>query len=1320
MSNSGKGVASSSRPPPKPRPFGRDPALSSFINARALGKPEGVPFQELVKALFDSINGDKNNKQNLQGILTRLFYYEELPPNIVQLLAPLLQNSSKDARVLRSLYYLLEVYVGAGSAGTPTLYDPALVGKRPDDKAMQAILSEVKTVLEQPDAHPAIKRATFVLLAAAARGNDSLRKDLVKQVQRAISAADSLASMASASTKGKASPAKPAVLDWDLQHTAFLTVRLSGAATGSDPLSRTCFVGVGSADPVGARHALALAADLAYRDAGFVVREMSGLVAAAVKQYEASGAGPLQTPGESVNLEDSWARLYLARTCALVVHSDQSSGDVSRGGAPFWQMLHLLAIRDSVDLVRFGALEAMTGWVPWAGGAALGAGANVGGAGSSKTAKLALSAGASGALGSQEDRVFQQRRGRAWRLLVAQGGLQVSIPGAKGAASAPMKLFECIGRLLLAAVRSSAQRPTRYVAACTVVASLAESCLASQSVGSSRHNTSPDCDRVLGGLAAGLAASLEGDVSPAQRCACLEALLYLQAAGYPTGLTPAKVVAAAGGGGAGWVGGLQDSLLSAVLKCAKARPKLATAFLGYATAVVGISPVGIDLSKVTGLWDAAVAAGREGKEAALASALGALQSPAPSSTQHRAGNAEDGDVTRAVREEDGWNAFVCTAAWWVGENANPLCGEFSGRKIPFDSRTDVSNATAGAEALEITSGRNPMLSRILRTLQSVALTAVWQVRLAAAQAVAKIAVRSGEPFRLQCYSILASCGGSGADHLGLQSATAPALAVLDRVYATQAVLDDLWREHGDDVEGWPPEVLDSLRRRNKQIMLQVERYVCRVPKERYAVLGHRALSVLAAGKEGEEEGMGGMASLLTQQLSEEGQQEAGTGMSDRTGSELAKTKNREIESILSGSDDGTTFKNFTSARSDISATIDDKNKEIESLLSGGASAVDPWAGNTSGSHPSFNAFLEGEGQSEGPSFSTYPEPEQETPRMGAVAGDSSSGWFREEQQPQVQSPSGATPQLRGPGARTGTVLHMFVADYNQPEELSVFEGDQVEVLEESEGWMLVRDPSGSQGLVPTSYIRMDGPPLASHRRNSFGGDVMEGRDSSQWAPPPQPQVQTRGHARKGSLDYSTSKEDYLDNIFNAAPFAGEPALPTTPEDGPLAGQAEDARLFRGASSAAAQQGWDLRRDDTGSGRVDQAQVLTAHTGDSWGGEPTSATAAVAPPASGVFRQGSGNPFTPSHRRTMSGASSSHRRSLSAGSVDMGSLPVTPTRMEGQERTIVADFTAEEDGELTVAPGERVKVHSDIQGWVRVLRLSDHRTGLVPSWAVGAE
>ena len=46
-----------------------------------------------------------------------------------------------------------------------------------------------------------------------------------------------------------------------------------------------------------------------------------------------------------MNLEDAFARLHLARLCAYVVHSDQSAGDVSRDGAPFWQMLCLLATR---------------------------------------------------------------------------------------------------------------------------------------------------------------------------------------------------------------------------------------------------------------------------------------------------------------------------------------------------------------------------------------------------------------------------------------------------------------------------------------------------------------------------------------------------------------------------------------------------------------------------------------------------------------------------------------------------------------------------------------------------------------------------------------------------------------------------------------------------------------------------------------------------------------------------------------------------------------------------------------------------------------
>lgn len=55
------------------------------------------------------------------------------------------------------------------------------------------------------------------------------------------------------------------------------------------------------------------------------------------------------------------------------------------------------------------------------------------------------------------------------------------------------------------------------------------------------------------------------------------------------------------------------------------------------------------------------------------------------------------------------------------------------------------------------------------------------------QALAKVAVRSGEPYRLQCYSILAAAAGAGSagDALGLGPAVRPALALLDRLYAAQ-------------------------------------------------------------------------------------------------------------------------------------------------------------------------------------------------------------------------------------------------------------------------------------------------------------------------------------------------------------------------------------------------------------------------------------------------------------------------------------------------------------------------------------------------------
>lgn len=277
---------------------------------------QGVGIAQVAHALTDALRaGDKDGRKALAGLLTRFFLFEELPPDVMLLLAPLFQarkssfktwwtrhsmllpayststltlllhrprlqttqSQAKDPKVLRSLFYLAEVFLGRGSAGTPTLFDPALAKSRRAEAnaAAQALLAEAWRLLQQPGLDSGLRRATFFLVAAAARGSEQVRRQLGEEIQRAISAADALASAAATAPTGgrgagrsAGAPAGPrsAATDWELQHTVFAANRLSGAAAGGgDEVSRSFVVGVGSPDPVGARHALALGVEVAYR-----------------------------------------------------------------------------------------------------------------------------------------------------------------------------------------------------------------------------------------------------------------------------------------------------------------------------------------------------------------------------------------------------------------------------------------------------------------------------------------------------------------------------------------------------------------------------------------------------------------------------------------------------------------------------------------------------------------------------------------------------------------------------------------------------------------------------------------------------------------------------------------------------------------------------------------------------------------------------------------------------------------------------------------------------------------------------------------------
>lgn len=94
---------------------------------------------------------------------------------------------------------------------------------------------------------------------------------------------------------------------------------------------------------------------------------------------------------------------------------------------------------------------------------------------------------------------------------------------------------------------------------------------------------------------------------------------------------------------------------------------------------------------------------------------------------------------------------------------------------------------------------------------------------------------------------------------------------------------------------------------------------------------------------------------------------------------------------------------------------------------------------------------------------------------GRPAGEESP-WFNgnggglEAQQPIAQqAAAGGETEGAGKVIGTGTVLHTFVGDYNQPEELSVFEGDKVRRQEG--GWLIAHQAPvcGPAGLFVGSY-----------------------------------------------------------------------------------------------------------------------------------------------------------------------------------------------------------------------------------------------------------
>lgn len=991
-------------------------------------------FSDIARALLEAPDRVKNDKvyrsQTFKMLLCSLYLYEYYPSDVVVRLLPCLDICSKHMDLLRSLLYVVMNNVCRGHAGTPTLLNHSGTTFAPDAQALKAEVDCCAALATQRGLNPSIKRYALYTVAASVRQHASMQDVFQKCLVDSIKMVDD-----EAAAKRPENEEPASATDWDLQHSVYCSLRISGVSAANHPIAAACFLGVMSPDPVGARHALALAEEIALKSPHVVRKELEGYIDSVMQVYSDKGPGACVPPECGMNISDTLARVHLARMCAYLINSDQGSLDpTSQAGMPFWNLLQILISHDESDTVRFAALHALSGNVVSQSESVLGP---------TRMGK------------SREDAVFQQRRARAWRTLGAQATSEISMKTSNGGQPVHVTLADLIGRLILLAL-SKPVKKARFTVAASVVTSLAKSCLAFNISGGTNTKSFPELDRMMNILAKEMGNLVESPISGGQRAACIEALLYLQAAGFPVSLSAASFTMVGADGGSG---GAQDSLLVAVLHCARSCPGNAPLFLEYASGVVGIAPEAIDLKKVVALWNAASDNESSGssKNAALVAALAALRSPLPPSALSVAG-ASYHRALAAAKSDAGWTSFVATASWWLGEKANMLCGEKSGNELksvvlaacppPGDSEADSTDdemdgddlsddAVADSEkrnqkALLLDSksiinahmDRNPSLSVVISALNDVILSGNWQLRASAARAIGKIAIRSGEPYRLQCYGILVSlsAGTRGQDPLGLHGVVKSSINALDQIYGSQAIIDNLWDTYGDDIDDWPDEIVESVFKRSEHIRDVIEKTVCSLPKSQFNALGLRAMKICNQ-YQGEEE-------PVTMQ---EG---------DVTGSAIKSTKNKEIEDILSfgGTDDSFGFSNKFDKRLS-------KNDHLESLLMREDSMNATWENLADGRGHLDNDFTNNNG--DGSDFS---------PKSAGTPSRSRRSSTERHAHSQ------------------GTMIHTFIAAPDHPEELSIFEGDVVEVLDlGQEGWALVRDPSGHQGLVPRSYVDIDSP-----------------------------------------------------------------------------------------------------------------------------------------------------------------------------------------------------------------------------------------------------
>ncbi|KAL4271490.1 hypothetical protein GQ457_13G027150 [Hibiscus cannabinus] len=261
-----------------------------------------------------------------------------------------------------------------------------------------------------------------------------------------------------------------------------------------------------------------------------------------------------------------------------------------------------------------------------------------------------------------------------------------------------------------------------------------------------------------------------------------------------------------------WPATLLNDVLLTLHARFKATPNMAVTLLELARIFATKVPGKIDADVLQLLWKTClVGAGPDGKHTALEAVTIVLDLPPPQPGSMSGFTSVDRVSASDPKSALALQRLVQAAVWFLGENANYAASEYAWE----------SAMPPGTALMMLDADKWLLLPA--------------PVRIIAAQALTTVAIRSGEPFRLQIYEFLHALAQSGVQsqlsemHLsngedqgasgtGLGVLITPMIKVLDEMYTAQDDLSKEIRNHDNANKEWKDEELKKLYETHERLL----------------------------------------------------------------------------------------------------------------------------------------------------------------------------------------------------------------------------------------------------------------------------------------------------------------------------------------------------------------------------------------------------------------------------------------------------------------------------------------------------------------------